>query len=107
MDQISTNRFFSMAKGTRLSRQKINIDSGPRRINREYVLSHIQDTVVDMDDLVTAEVKSASSSFFHLVYLFIIHRALIHLYTKTCIIKYTSHKFRYEVELEHRIFSKN
>ena len=30
--------------------QKINIDSDPLRINRKYVLSHIQDTVVEMDD---------------------------------------------------------
>ena len=30
--------------------QKIKIDSDPRRINRRYVLSHIHDTVVEMDD---------------------------------------------------------
>ena len=30
--------------------QKITIESDPRRINRQYVLSHIQDTVVEMDD---------------------------------------------------------
>ena len=33
--------------------QKITIESDPRRINRQYVLSHIQDTVVEMDDLDT------------------------------------------------------
>ena len=30
--------------------QKINISSHPSKINREYVLSHIQDTVVEMGD---------------------------------------------------------
>ena len=35
--------------------QKITIESDPRRINRKYVLSHIQDTVVEMDDWDTEE----------------------------------------------------
>jgi hypothetical protein len=33
----------------------IDSDPGPRRTNRKYVLSHIQDTVVEMDDSDTEE----------------------------------------------------
>ena len=74
MDQIPTNRFFFNGEGTKRSIWPT------QDYNGEYVLSHIQDTVVEMDDSVTEKIKSASSLFFHLVvYLFFIHRALIHL----------------------------
>ena len=79
MDQIPTNRFFFNGEGNEVFRSKRSIWP-TQDYNGEYVLSHIQDTVVEMDDSVTEKVKSASSLFFHLVvYLFFIHRALIHL----------------------------